>query len=913
MSKRGRRLAKIHRETESWHELSSDDVLNKIESNKQGLSSGEAKKRLARFGKNELAEKKKAGKLVIFLRQFKSFLVIILIAAAVISFIVDSMIDMIVITMIVIINALFGFRQEYKAEKTIDALKRLSAPDVVVFRNGKKFKISSKQLVPGDIDFLEQGNRVSADMRVIESMNLKLNEASLTGESAPVVKDTDPVKAKNIADMNNMVFMGTLIAYGRGTAVVTETGMKTQMGHIAEMIESTKEKQTPLQKRLDVFGKKLGVLILVICALVSIIGILHGKPVVDMFLTGVALAVAAIPEGLPAVVTITLTMGLQKLSQHNALVRQLPAVETLGCTTVICADKTGTLTKDEMMISKIWCNNRMIKVGGSGYKPIGKFFSDNTAFNPKKDSTLMEMLKFSVLCNNATLEKDGEWHVIGDPTEGAFIVSAAKAGLDQKALVKKYPRKDEVPFTSERKMMSTVHPLKDKRGMFVCSKGAPEILLKSCTTLNKGGRIVKLTDAERKKILDINHKMADEALRVLAIAYKEGDSFKGESGIESGLTFMGLAGMIDPPRPRVKEDIALCREAGIKVVMITGDHSNTAVAIAKQLNMLKEDSHVVTGSEMSSLSMKELVKMADNITVYARVNPEHKVMIIGALRKRGHIIAMTGDGVNDAPAIKKADIGIAMGVTGTDVAKEASDMILLNDDFSSIVDAVRNGRSIYDNIKGFIRYLLSSNMGEVLTMFIAMLLVFIDPQTGVFVLPLLAVQILWINLVTDGLPALALGTEPAQADIMKMPPRNPNDSILSKETLIFIVFVGVIMCIGTLYIFAAELPMGMEKARSMAFTTLVMFQMFNVFNCRSAKHSLFKIGILSNKKLILAITISILLQLLVLYLPIMQSAFGTTGLGLLDWFNVLVISVTVLIIVQIKMIISERRGRRRSE
>ncbi len=897
------------KKTEKWQSLRSSDVLKAMGSNiSKGLSSSEVGKRLARFGPNELTKKKKRGPLMIFLRQFKSFLIIILIIAAVISLLIDNLIDTVVITTIVILNAIFGFVQEYKAEKTIEALKRLASPEVVVMRGGKKLKTPSKTLVPGDIVFLKEGDKVAADMRIIEAMNLKINEASLTGESMPVLKDTDTVRTESIPEMKNMAFMGTIVTFGRGVGVVTETGMKTQMGHIAQMIESAEEKHTPLQRRLDAFGKKLGILILVICAVVSIMGVLRGNPIIDMFITGVALAVAAIPEGLPAVVTITLTIGLQKLSKENALVRMLPAVETLGCTTVICADKTGTLTRDEMTISKIWLDNKIIRIKGSGYNTKGKFFHEGSPIRPEKNVILKQLLKIGVLCNNTTLEKDGKWHIIGDPTEGAFLVAAAKAGIKQENINNKYPKKNEVPFTSERKMMSTIHSIGKKQ--LVCSKGAPEILLKRCTKICTGNKVLPLTEREKRKILKINQEMAKEALRVLGIAYKEGTGFSTEKEIESGLTFLGLAGMFDAPREGVKEDIALCKQAGIKVVMITGDHRNTAVAIAKQLDMMKNDGHVITGPEMDSLSETELRKRVEEITVYARVNPEHKVRIVDAFKKKGHIIAMTGDGINDAPAIKKADIGISMGVTGTDVAKEASDMILVDDHFSSIVSAVRNGRSIYDNIKNFIIYLLSSNLGEVLVVFIAMLISFIDPQTGVFVLPIIAVQILWINLVTDGLPALALGTEPPQPDIMKIPPRDPKENILNWNTLIFIFGVGIIMCIGTLYIFAAELPFGVVKARTMAFTILVMFQIFNVLNCRSSKHSIFSTGFFSNRKLILAIMSSILLQLLVIYLPALQPAFGTTALDIWDWLRVIAISISVFIIVQAKMLFSEHRGKK---
>lgn len=889
----------------SWHELDVKEVLKNLESSQNGLSGQEARKKLIQYGPNELKEEKKISPLMIFLRQFKSFLIIILIAAAVISFLIESMLDTVVILIIVILNAVLGFVQEYKAEKAMEALKKLAAPKTLVLREGKKQEIESRLLVPGDVVLLEEGNRIPADLRLLEIVNMKLDEASLTGESVPVPKELCMLDAKApVSDRKNMAFMGTVVTYGRGRGVVVDTGMRTEMGRIAKMIQVAEE-PTPLQKKLKVFGKNLGILILAICAIITVMGILKGEPIFSMLITGIALAVAAIPEGLPAIVTITLAFGLQKMAKQNSIVRQLPAVETLGCTTVISADKTGTLTRNEMVVSRIYCNG-MFDVTGSGYEPKGEFLSKGKKVEAGKDLSLL--LRTGALCNNAELQQQaGSWSVIGDPTEGALLVSAGKA-LDMDKLAKEYPRRSEIPFSSERKMMSTANRCPDGK---VClfSKGAAETILELCTRVYRNGKVVKLTGGDRKRILDANQEMSSKALRVLAMAcrdLKPGEDPKSEK-TEKDLIFIGLQGMIDLPREGVKEGIKLCKKAGIKVIMITGDHRNTAVAIAKDLEIIEktlgEKGKVLTGSELDSLNEEKLKKLARDVVVYARVNPAHKVRILKALKKNGHIVAMTGDGVNDAPALKNADIGISMGIKGTDVAKEASDMVLKDDNFSTIVTAVKTGREIYDDILKFIQYLLSSNMGEVMTLFLAIMIGFADPVTGSFVLPLVAVQILWINLVTDGMPALALGVDPPAKDIMERKPRNPKEKILSRTTLSFIILVGVIMALGTLWVFNSELSLGIAKAQTMAFTTLVVFQLFNVLNCRSVKESLFKVGVLTNKKLILAIISSVILQLVVLYIPAIQAAFGTVPLGLLDWAKVIAVSASVFIIVEIKKFI----------
>jgi Ca2+-transporting ATPase len=886
----------------AWNELDSKQVLKELQTSEKGLSSQEAQSRLLKYGPNELKEEKRISRLEIFLNQFRSVLVVILIGATVFSAAIGEMLDAAVILIIVILNAIFGYVQEFKAEKAIEALKKLSSPESVVMRDGKKQVIASRLLVPGDIVILEQGTKVPADLRILETTDLQIDESAITGESAPVTKTTPPCKSAVLAERKNMAWMGTVVTYGRGTGVVVETGMKTEMGRIAHTIQEAGEDETPLQKKLGVFGRKLGLIILSICAIVMLTGMLRGKPIVEMIITGIALAVAAIPEGLPAVVTITLALGLQKLSKSNAIIRKLPAVESLGSTTVICADKTGTLTKNEMTVRRIWHSGADVSVTGEGYNPEGKFLASGREVAPPKDRALEPILRTAALCSNAELETDNgqnigqkatespSFKIVGDPTEGALAVAAQKAGISLEG----YPRIKEIPFTSERKMMTTLHTTPQKKTI-ACVKGAPEKILSLCTHYYSKGKPVKLTPSERRKILNANQNLTKDALRVLAIACKEVS--KRDKSIESNLTFLGLVGMIDPPRETVANDIATCRKAGIKVVMITGDHMNTAVAIAKEIKIMESSNEkALTGEELDRLSDQQLDDIVEQVRVYARVNPEHKVRIVDAFKRKGHIIAMTGDGVNDAPALKKADIGVAMGINGTDVAKEASDMVLADDNFSSIVAAVKGGRQIYDNIKKFIQYLLSSNMGEVLIVFTAMLIGFTDPQTGSILIPVTAIQILWINLLTDGLPALALGADPPSRDIMDRPPRPPKENILSKGMFIDMCMVAAIMLVGTLFLFAYNLPSGGTKAVTVAFTTIVIFEMVRVQSVRAK----YKVGFFSNRKLLLAIASTIILQLFVIYIPMLQPAFSTIPLDLMDWIEISAVASSVMIIMLIK-------------
>jgi Ca2+-transporting ATPase len=942
---------------EEWHAISVKAALEKTGSSLKGLSRPEAKSRLDRFGYNELKQEKGVSRLAIFLSQFKSFLVIILIAATIFSAIIGEIVDALAILIIIILNSIFGYVQEYKAEKTIEALKRMTKPETTVIRDGKTLTVPSRELVPGDIVVLEQGSRINADMRLLETTDLKIDESAITGESVPVGKNASALDEKvQLADKSNMAWTGTMVAYGRGKGLVIGTGMETEIGRIAHIVKEEGEDPTPLQKKLNVFGKNLGLIILAISILVIIIGVVREGPlagmpltqelVVTMIITGIALAVAAIPEGLPAVVTITLALGLQRLAKNNALMRKLPAVETLGSTTVICSDKTGTLTKNEMTVKNIWMpaghdghkgiKGRHIAVEGEGYEPIGNFEEiisrpgahKGERIEPKKDGSLELLLKVGALCNNAELakthsEENGkneggmnrterpyteEWNISGDPTEGALVVAAAKAGMTVDMLNDKHARIKEIPFSSERAMMTTINKSESGKSI-VCVKGAPEVILGKCTHVLQSGRSKPMSPGSRKGILEANHDMTSRALRVLAVAYKETGSNvakmsdKELDGLEKGLTFIGLAGMIDPPRDQVRQDIETTKKAGIRVVMITGDHQNTAVAIAKDIGMMhaidsKHPEHVrsLTGRELDGMPEDRLVSIVDSVSVFARVSPEHKLKIISALHKKGHIVAMTGDGVNDAPALKGADIGIAMGIKGTDVAKEASDMVLRDDNFSSIVAAVKGGRGIYDNITKFIQYLLSSNLGEVLIVFIAMLIGFTDPVTGAIILPLAAIQLLWINLLTDGLPALALGVDPPSPGIMERMPRDPKEKILNKAMLTDITIVGIIIAIGTLMLFWLNLPNGGALAATVAFTTVVMFEMVRVQSVRMK----FKIGLLSNKKLIVAMAVSIGLQIMIIYTPVFQPIFNTVALGLAEWAQIIAVSITVMVIMFVK-------------
>jgi Ca2+-transporting ATPase len=875
----------------NWWQADIQETEKSLNTNlSSGLSSGEAKIRLEEYGPNQLKEKKGCSPLSIFFEQFQNFIVWILIGAALVSGFLKEWVDALAIIGIVIINAILGFIQEYRAEKSLTALKKLSSPNSKVIRDGQHAVIPSSELVPGDLIELEAGDNIPGDSRLIWlTSNFGVLEASLTGESTPVLKTTLSLEEKDVplADRANMVYMGTSVSSGKARAFVCETGMQTELGKIAGMIQGIEQEATPLQKKLEQFGKWIVCLCFVLVGIVFLLEWLRGGKIIDVFLTAVSLAVAAIPEGLPAVVTIALALGVQRMVKRHALIRKLSSVETLGCATVICSDKTGTLTKNEMTVQAVFAGGALFKVTGIGYEPKGEFVYNDKAINPNDYQELNRALSLGVLCNGAQLIKDNNsYKIVGDPTEGALLVASAKAGIWKEEKEKEFSFVDEIPFDSERKKMTIVRRDKDKLIAFV--KGAPDVLLDDCMNIEEKGIRRELTGEDRENILKVNGELADQAMRVLAVAYRAlddaSDKYEAKS-IERNLTFAGLIAMIDPPREEVKKAIEECKTAGIKTVMITGDHKNTAVAIAKELGFFKEDSLALTGEELAGLSDEEFIKKVEMIPVYARVSPEHKLRIVAAWRKRGEIVAMTGDGVNDAPAVKEADIGVAMGITGTDVTKEVSDMVITDDNFASIVSAVEEGRGIYDNIKKFIHYLLSCNAGEILVMFTSSLI-------GLPI-PLLPIHILWVNLVTDGLPALALGVDPVAPNIMKRHPRPANEGVITKEKAILMVGQGAFIALCSLLAFSFVLFVekeGIERARTAAFIVLACSQLFHSFNCRSMTESLFKIGVFTNKKLILATGISFLLQMAAVYVPLLQKVFKTEPLGAFDWFLVVIIS-----------------------
>ncbi len=873
-----------------YYAMDINSVLGSLDTSTEGLTGQEVETRLNKYGLNEIIEEKKVSRLEMLLSQFKSFLIIILLAAAFVSAMLGEIADSIIILLIVLLSGILGFFQEYRAEKAIDALKQMAAPTARVVRDGRESIIPAAKIVPGDIIFLKTGDGIPADSRLIEAINLKMDEASLTGESVPVQKKTDALKQElPTADRNNMAYMGTSVSYGRGKAVVTATGMETELGRIAGMLEKIEREKTPLQESLDILGKWIGIITLVVVAVVSILGILSGFGVIEMFIWGVALAVAAVPEALPAVVSVCLALGVRRMVKRHALIRKLPSVETLGATTVICSDKTGTLTHDEMTVTEIYVDGRMLEVSGAGYEPEGDFLEEKQKIEPGKYNDLKNVLLISALCNDSELVNEKSvWHIKGDPTEGALAVAAAKAGLLKQEIEKTYRRIDEIPFSSERKMMTTIY--ETPVGLYAYSKGAPEVILNSCTRIYHKGSVVDLDRTGKEKIHDIVKMMAKKALRVMAFSYRHFETDQINE-TEKNMVFAGLAGMIDPPREEVKEAIATCKQAGIKTIMITGDHEITGSAIARDLGLQEEGDMALTGAKLDHMDDKDLENIIEKVSLYARVTPAHKMRIIDALKKKGHVVAMTGDGVNDAPALKAADIGISMGITGTAVSKEASDMILTDDNFASIVAAIEEGRNIYKNIKNFVLYGLGCHIGEVLIVLIAML----AWQT----LPLIAIQILWINLITDGLPPMALSVEPPDIGLMRQPPRKQDEGIITKRVILYASGVGTLIALQALFIFKWTLDnSGIVKAQTMVFTLIVISMMFNAFNWRSERLSILSIGLFSNRTLLYAVASTILLQLLVIYTPSLNGPFSTVPLGLDDWGVILALASTTLIFVE---------------
>ncbi len=848
--------------------LNIKEVLEKLNSNENGLTDSEAFERRKKFGLNKLQEKKGITKLEILFNQFKSLIIWVLIAASLISFFIGETIDALVILILVIVNSAIGFIQEYNADKSIHALKKLMNLKSVIKRNGKIIEVNSENLVPGDIILLEEGIKVPADIRLIEVISLEAMEASLTGESQPVKKQTETLTEKiHLAERNNMVFSGTIITKGKGKGIIVSTGMKTEIGKIADLIQEQGEEPTLLQKKLAVLGKWIAIATIIICIIIFFsIVLISGTSIENIsqaFMVSVSLAVAAIPEGLPAIVTISLALGIQRMVKKKSLIRRLPAVETLGSVDVICTDKTGTLTKNEMTVREMYFSGKKISIKEKEFTAEGK-----------KELDLSLLLNAGVLCNNSVLN---EKEKIGDPTELSLLTVAVKAGIQKEKLEMHYQRINEIPFSSERKLMTTIHSYKGKKISF--TKGGIDVILDLCTKIFENGKIRTITFSDKQKILNANQEMAEKAMRVLGFAFKEERTEKEEQMI-----FLGLMGMNDPPRKEVKLSLELCRQAGIKVIMITGDHLLTAKAVAKELGL---GINALIGKELNEISDEELKEKIEGIDIFARVNPSHKMRIISALKSNNHLVAMTGDGVNDAPALKKADIGISMGIKGTDISKESSDMVLMNDNFSSIVEAVKEGRGIYDNIKKFVNYLLSCNLGEVLLIFSAIIIWRDSPE---MIIPLIPIQLLWLNIVTDGLPALALGLDPTEKNIMKRPPRNSAEQIINKKMFLTVIFVGITIAIGSLYLFAIHLP-DLMLAQTVAFTSLVVFEIFRLQAIRSN----FNIGIFSNKWLIGAVITSIALQLAVIYTPL-NVFFKTVPLGLDSWMQIIGVSIVLFIL-----------------
>ncbi len=906
--------------THKWFTMNVEEVADTLDtSTENGLSGAEAKDRIDKYGYNELQAEEKRPRWKVFLDQFKDVLIYILIASAAISAAIESIesgepgIDWLVITVIIILNAIIGFVQEGKADEAIEKLRNISAPDAQVVRDGKEVTIKAKEIVPGDVIILHEGDKIPADGRLFEESNFKAQEAALTGESVATKKKVEVIEDEEcpLGDRKNMVFSSTLATYGRGRAIATETGMKTEVGKIATMISEAEEKMTPLQRNLEEFGAWLGKIILVVCALVSIIYIVRAEPITDSIIAGVALAVAAIPEGLPAVVTVCLAIGVTRMSEKNAIIKKLHSVETLGCTTVICSDKTGTLTKNEMTVRSMWAGDQIYEVTGAGYNPEGDFLVDGEKVNVLKKPDAEMTLRIGLLCNNARLGEEDKWICYGDPTEGCLITSAWKAGIEREEAQENYPRIDEIPFDSSRKRMSTIHEVDGKEVAYI--KGATEILLDLCANIQENGEVRPITEEDKKKILDVYESKAKQALRGLGFAYREVDGVEHEiEKLEKDMTFVGMQFMIDPPREEVKDAIEECKGAGIGVKMVTGDNLITATAIAEELGIISAGEVTHEGKDMPNMTDDKIAKC----NVFARVSPEHKQVIVKALQSQNEVVAMTGDGVNDAPALKNADVGVAMGITGTDVSKEAAVMVLADDNFATIVNAVEEGRGIYDNIKKFVQYLLSSNVMEVLVLFFAAVI----GQKP----PLVATQLLWINLVTDGAPAVALGFDPYDPTLMDQKPRPPNEPILTKNFLITMIYRGVIMTILVLGIyelyyvdgpFAVDTiptvgPLGSDhtqftegrfhidgldgpgaaletyniwRARSVTFLVMMFGEMANAYNCRSEYTSIFTIGFFTNKTMTYSVLTSALLTVLLYFWKPLGNIFYVVPLTYKEW------------------------------
>ena len=884
-----------------WHTLPVEDIFLKLNSSPGGLINTEAVRRLDEYGPNELQVTGRISPWALLLEQFKNALIVILVIATVISAFLGHGVESIAIAVIVLFAVLLGFAQEYRAERAIEALRRMAAPTANVLRDDKETKIPARDLVPGDIIFISTGDKIPADARLTEAINLQIEESALTGESVAVEKHTAPLDNMDLSqgDRKNMAFAGTAVTYGRGRGIVVTTGMDTEFGKIAQMLQTVKTGRTPLQENLDRAGRILAWAALVLVVIIVALGLFRGQPFIEMLIFGIALAVAVVPEALPAVVTISLAIGVQRMVKRHALIRRLPAVETLGSTSVICSDKTGTLTKDEMTARKIFVAGQILDISGAGYEPKGHFYNDDQAVELFDE--LKQLLQAAALASDTHIvssETDDHWQVKGDPTEGALITAAAKAELYKVDLDAQFPRINEIPFTSETKRMTTLH--KESSGVVVAySKGALEIILDSSTHYLAKDGVIPINQEIKAMIFETAKSMANQAMRILAVASKQNAVLETA---EQDMTFLGFVGMIDPPRPEVRAAIQTCEQAGIKVVMITGDHPLTAQAIARELGILK-NGRQVTGTELEAMSDEEFEQEVENIEVYARVSPSHKLRVVNALQKKDHIVAMTGDGVNDAPALKKADIGIAMGITGTDVTKEAAAMTLTDDNFASIVAAVEEGRGVFGNIKKYLMYLISSNIGEIGLMAVASLV-------GL-PLPLSAVQILYVNLATDGLPALALAVDPPEADLMRRKPRNPRTGLFTRPVIILMAVGGVWSTIVNTGLFAWNLKFSgsLEHAMTMTFISLILIQFFKAYNFRSDHQSVLNAPF-ANKWLNLSIIQGVIFLALIVYVPFLQKPFGTYALPLIDWVVAFLLAASVSPVLEIVKLFIRRPAAR---
>jgi len=912
---------------QDWYNNSVDYTMEKLDTSEEGLTSTEAEERLEKYGRNELVETGGISPIQMFLEQFADPMVIILLVAIAISVATsffhggEGIIDAIVISAIVIFNAIFGFVQEYRSEKALEKLKEMAAPKARIKREGLWKQIDSRNVVPGDILGLEAGDKIPADARITYAVGLGIDEAVLTGESQSVRKTEDPINIENpsAGDIRNMVFQGTTVVAGKGRAVVTSTGMDTRFGKIAEMVQESEKGMTPLQQDLDDLGKKLGALVIALCVIVFAAEIFRygTEELIEELMAAIALAVSAIPEGLPAVVTITLAIGVQRMVDRNAIVRRLPSVETLGSTTVICSDKTGTITKNEMTVTKLYADRKVISVSGVGYNEEGDFSFEEDAYDVTSDSHTKRLLQIGQCCSNTVLQNDpsgaADWAVVGDPTEGALLVAAEKAGFNYDDTLAQYKEITEISFDSARKRMTSVCDDKDSDKEFAFMKGAPEVVVSLCNRIYEDGEVRPLTEEDKKRILDMNAEFAEEALRVLAFAYRPLDDnmdYSEPEEVEQRLIFVGLQGMIDPPRDEVFHAMNVCKQAGIRPIMITGDHALTARAVSIEVGLIDEGGRVVTGSEIEQMTDAEFQQIVHDVDVYARVDPEHKLRIVRALRNSDEVVAMTGDGVNDAPAVKQADVGVAMGIRGADVTREASDVVLTDDNFATIVSAVEKGREIYSNIKKFVRFLLAANFDEIFLIFSIIML-------GL-PLPITPIQILWLNLATDGFPALALGVDPPSRGVMERPPREPGKKMMDRGMISFVLVAGFVAFLASSFMFLWSLntyvgwipgitgemvnwdiepyATALRHARTAVFASVVTFELIFVWNCRDEYHPIWRTEIRHSTALFAAVAVSIVLTLMTIYAPFMQPLFDTMPLEPMAWVLIILTSLPALLI-----------------